>query len=117
VPDVRCDRPHASDRPPHAPRSTAVPFPLPRGCPWVKWRWVSAISRSFEPYFARAFRYAKNQFDCELYPDAIFLDTNPESSLVGSADLMTCSEVLETYPHPCNSCSMGHTRRCGRAER
>jgi dTDP-4-dehydrorhamnose reductase len=55
----------------------------------------------FEPAFVRAFKYVNTQFDRERYPDALFLDImNPAPTLIGTADIVTCSEVLEHVVPP-----------------
>lgn len=55
----------------------------------------------FGPVFGNAFHYINTQFDRELYPGALFLDvTRPAPELLGTADIVTCSDVLEHVEAP-----------------
>jgi SAM-dependent methyltransferase len=55
----------------------------------------------FERFFARVFRYTNTQFDRDRYPNAVELDvTNPPPALLGTADVVLCSDVLEHVPPP-----------------
>ena len=62
---------------------------------------ISDWSR-FADAFSHAITYRNTQFDRQLYPDAVYLDiTDPPDDLLGTADAITCCDVLEHVPpHP-----------------
>jgi SAM-dependent methyltransferase len=72
-------------------------------------RWPRADKRiygvsdwpGFEPFFRQAVRYINTQYDTAAFPGATFLDIcQPPGPLVGTADIVTCSDVLEHVAPP-----------------
>jgi SAM-dependent methyltransferase len=55
----------------------------------------------FENHLSRGFSYTNSQYDQQEYPNALFLDIlNAAPELIVTADIVTCSDVLEHVPPP-----------------
>lgn len=78
-----------------------VSLPAPAWPPVDKIGYGISDWEGFEPVFRRAFRYHNTQFDREEYSDASFLDpVDLPATMIGTADIVSCSDVLEHIPPP-----------------